>query len=99
MKRTKALIFATLSAGTLIGATLPARAGFYLEGLQPYTVDFCDEKNPDRNQPPVVLSDPNSETPDAASLQGHHAWISSCPVRMKKDVPGKGWMNAPVPQK
>lgn len=94
---------ASLFALAIGAAASPASAGFYLEGLQPYTVDYCDEANPALNQPPVTIYDPAKVTPDAAILAGHHAWISSC----AKSVPGahkhrpaaKNWRTAPVPQK
>lgn len=101
MRKTAALGLIAIASSVVLGAAAPASAGFYLEGLQPFAVDYCDEKNPDRNHPPLAgMQDPNEVTPDGASLQGHHAWISSCPtdpMRVKKAKPD--WRKAPVPQK
>lgn len=101
MKKTNALGLAFIASAVMMSATAPASAGFYLESLQPFTVDYCDETNPDRNHPPLTgMQDPNKVTPDGASLQGHNAWISSCPAGLPRA--GKAspdWRKAPVPQK
>ena len=68
MRKTSLLLLTGLG----LFAALPAQAGFFLEGLAPYTVRYCDGADPalsdPRIAPPPAIYDRTS--PDATWLEG-----------------------------
>lgn len=75
------IIFGAILAGLPVLAA-PASAGFFLEGLSPYSTSYCDGRRAELHDP-LVKAPPETwvkTSPKADSLAGDPAWIAAnCP--------------------
>lgn len=92
-----------LLAGFGLLAAVPVQAGFFLEGLAPFTVRYCDGADPalsdPRIAPPPAIYDQTS--PDATWLEGQPTHDSpNCSGKGSTAAPPRVLRGAPeVPQK
>lgn len=92
-----------LSAAAALMLTGTAQAGFYFEGLQPYSESYCN--GADGKDQPWIAPPPGAweeSSPDESSLGGRQAWDADCSKLGKGGkAPSKPAKPAPaaVPQK